>query len=261
MSNYFIGDIHGCYKELILLLNKINFSIKKDKLWITGDLVFKGPQSIKVLKYLFKIRKNVNLVLGNNDIKFLKFYINKKNKKYKILNWLRKQKLTIICTKKKIIMVHAGIPIEWGIKEIKKYSKKTEKIISNIYKYPLKFLLIYKNNKINKICSKMNNLQKISFTLNSLTRMRYYYNKSKILDFKQKKSIKNTSTKYIPWFSIKNNNISKKYIIIFGHWSSLEKKKLPDNLIGLDTGCYRGGYLTLINLEKKKIYKQKKITN
>ncbi len=273
MNTYIIGDIHGCYDELKYLLRKVNFNFKKDKLWITGDLIFKGPKSIEVLKFIYKIRKKVNIVLGNNDITLIKItYFKEKSlldkkllnflkttKFKKIILWLKNQNLIKICEKKKIIMVHAGIHFEWNIKTLKKYNIKTKKIISNIEKFPVLFKKIYNNNKANIWKKKMNFIEKISFTINSLTRMRFYY-KNKKLDFKKKNINQNTNKYFIPWFYLKNKNL-KKYTIIFGHWSSLylyKNIKKKNNYIGLDTGCYFGGYLSILNLKNKKIYKTKK---
>ena len=39
MATYLIGDVHGCYDELIALLHKVEFTPGKDTLWLTGDLV------------------------------------------------------------------------------------------------------------------------------------------------------------------------------------------------------------------------------
>ena len=52
MSTYFIGDVHGCFDELIALLNQVQFSPEKDTVWLTGDLVARGPGSLDVLRYV-----------------------------------------------------------------------------------------------------------------------------------------------------------------------------------------------------------------
>ena len=46
MATYLIGDVHGCYDELIALLHKVEFTPGKDTLWLTGDLVARGPGSL-----------------------------------------------------------------------------------------------------------------------------------------------------------------------------------------------------------------------
>ncbi|MBX4413510.1 metallophosphoesterase, partial [Escherichia coli] len=50
MSTYLIGDVHGCYDELIALLAQVEFDPRRDTLWLTGDLVARGPGSLEVLR-------------------------------------------------------------------------------------------------------------------------------------------------------------------------------------------------------------------
>ncbi|KAK5744908.1 hypothetical protein LTR17_001659 [Elasticomyces elasticus] len=61
----FIGDIHGCKKELLHLLEKIDFDSAKDHLIATGDVVSKGPDSAGVLDELIRI--GAESVRGNHE--------------------------------------------------------------------------------------------------------------------------------------------------------------------------------------------------
>ena len=67
MTTYAFGDLQGCYEELRLLLDHIEFDPALDKLCFTGDLVNRGPDSLKVLEYLYSINESVVNVLGNHD--------------------------------------------------------------------------------------------------------------------------------------------------------------------------------------------------
>ena len=71
MATYLIGDVHGCYDELIALLHKVEFTPGKDTLWLTGDLVARGPGSLDVLRYVKSLGDSVRLVLGNHDLHLL----------------------------------------------------------------------------------------------------------------------------------------------------------------------------------------------
>ena len=75
-----IGDVHGLYKEMLLLLNKLGYQIVNGiakhednrKLLFLGDIVDRGLESIETLKF---VRANVKAghlaVLGNHEIKLI----------------------------------------------------------------------------------------------------------------------------------------------------------------------------------------------
>lgn len=64
-----VGDIHGCYDELIDLLNKVNLT-DKDRVIAVGDLITKGPKNRDVLD-LFISDARFSSVLGNQDLAVL----------------------------------------------------------------------------------------------------------------------------------------------------------------------------------------------
>jgi bis(5'-nucleosyl)-tetraphosphatase (symmetrical) len=70
-----IGDIHGCYDELILLIEKLDYNPKTDRLILLGDLINKGPYPFKVLK--FAKENNLEVIKGNHEQRFLKYVENK----------------------------------------------------------------------------------------------------------------------------------------------------------------------------------------
>ena len=67
-----IGDIHGCYDELIELLNRVTFA-PEDRVVAVGDLTVKGPNSRGVLD-LFSNDPRFWSVLGNHDLALVRHW-------------------------------------------------------------------------------------------------------------------------------------------------------------------------------------------
>jgi bis(5'-nucleosyl)-tetraphosphatase (symmetrical) len=105
MATYAVGDLQGCLSPLKCLLERVAFDPQKDTLWLVGDLVNRGPQSLETLRYLFSIRQSLVCVLGNHDLHLLAVWQNierlKKSDTLKeildapdcieLLEWLRQQ--------------------------------------------------------------------------------------------------------------------------------------------------------------------------
>lgn len=73
-----IGDVHGCFDELQLLLEKLEWNVEKDVLIFLGDLINRGPESAKVVNWIMTWNKrfpcNVIAVQGNHDNKVYRFW-------------------------------------------------------------------------------------------------------------------------------------------------------------------------------------------
>jgi len=63
--DFVVGDIHGMFHWLTALLKEVNFDESKDRLFCVGDLVDRGPHSIKVKEFLKK--KWFHSVRGNHE--------------------------------------------------------------------------------------------------------------------------------------------------------------------------------------------------
>ncbi|QCI16977.1 symmetrical bis(5'-nucleosyl)-tetraphosphatase [Buchnera aphidicola (Aphis helianthi)] len=266
MSIYFISDIHGCYKEFKLLLKKSNFNIKTDYLWIAGDLVSRGPNSLEVMRYLYSIKDRIKISLGNHDLNLIAVYSGvQKNKKencfddflsakdsHKLINWLRSQSILQIDEIQKIIMVHAGISPQWNLETVKKCSLEIKKALLS-KNYPL-FLDSVFNNKIDYWDDHFEKINRLRYSINVFTRMRYCYPNGK-LNLICKESPNVVQYPLLPWFVISNKFIEK-YSIIFGHWSSLKGTNVPNQFFPLDQGCCWGGELLMLRWEDKKYFYQ-----
>jgi serine/threonine protein phosphatase 1 len=61
-----VGDIHGCYDELMALIDKVKLQ-DDDRVVSVGDLITKGPKSKQVLE-LFMTDPRFSTVIGNHDL-------------------------------------------------------------------------------------------------------------------------------------------------------------------------------------------------
>ena len=83
MNYDIIGDIHGCFKELITLLEKLGYSTETDipvhqhgrRLAFVGDAMDRGPNSLKTLEFLFNLQDSDSLIYspGNHCNKFYRY--------------------------------------------------------------------------------------------------------------------------------------------------------------------------------------------
>jgi len=260
MAIYAIGDIQGCYDSLQRLLEKLDFSPETDTLWFVGDLVNRGKKSLKTVKFVKSLGNSAITVLGNHDVSLLAMHyglipVSPTLKKFmqskqreELVDWLRKRPVFHVDESIGVCMVHAGISPQWNLDQAIENAKEIEVELAG--DEVLSWLAEVYGNKPNLWRNDLQNYERHRYILNAFTRMRYCSRKKGALDFKLKgvPKIKNPkSTKYIPWFLLKDR-INIPLRIIFGHWSSLGYYH-DENVTSLDTGCIWGRQLTAIRVD------------
>ncbi len=268
MAHYVIGDVQGCFKELSLLLKKIKFDKKKDKIIFAGDLVNRGDDSQAVLDFCLENKPSVRSVLGNHDFyllyllehkkrnKLLKNILNSKNSNnYKkwLLNCPLMIKIKLKNSNNEFFISHAGIPYMWSLKKAFKLSREIELSLKNDAFNLLKNIW---GDTPKKWKNSLKGYSRQRTIINYLTRMRFLGDDGSL----KLASKKNAGKKgEVPWYSQTKDNLKKNQYIVFGHWAALEGKTNLQNIIGVDTGCVWGNRLTALRLEDKKIFNVKKL--
>ncbi|MBL1141404.1 MAG: symmetrical bis(5'-nucleosyl)-tetraphosphatase [Proteobacteria bacterium] len=268
MSTYAIGDLQGCYSELQDLLDKINFDETNDRLWFAGDLVNRGPESLKCLRFVKSLGENAKTVLGNHDLHILAIANNvrKPHRKdtvdeilnaddsKKLLKWLRKQPLLVNEPNLKYTMIHAGLPPQWTLEQAKDLAQETESLLQS--KQFDDFIQNMYGDQPDTWSEKLKDNDRHRYIINALTRTRYCDQNGK-LNIKETCAPGKQSESLIPWYALPDRK-TKKDKLIFGHWSTVllgnEKNFKQYNVYPLDTGCLWGGELTAMRLEDEKLF-------
>jgi len=262
MSVWAIGDIQGCHGSLMKLLDKIAFNPTHDRLWIAGDLVNRGEDSLETLYYLYSIRESVEIVLGNHDITLIAAYygIKKSNPTLDpilnspdakmLIDWLRHQKFLHVDYRLGYCMAHAGVSPEFDLGMALRYAKRLEEKLQ--HPHAKTWLKAMFKEGANKFDRKASSIDIDRYIMSAFTRMRYCYGDHR-LDFDQKgaptEALRKKGLK--PWFECENRaEIDLK--IIFGHWSTLGFYH-DDNVLALDTGCLWGGKLTAARIDADEV--------
>jgi serine/threonine protein phosphatase 1 len=236
-----IGDVHGCIDELKQLISILDPS-KEDKLFFIGDLIDKGPDSPAVIKFVkeLAVKFTVNLVLGNHEEKFLRYWKHVKNGKgaeKNMKNTDEYPKLHSELDEEDIIFLESAyysIPLpEIGLTLL-------HGGVSNNLHFPFPFKYSYLEHNAKKYKG-----------LDLITKTRYLNPEGKFVGLGEEKE----SDKF--WAETYNGAYGK---IIFGHQPFLqEQPKIFPNAIGIDTACVFGGWLTAMVVEGHNVeFKQVK---
>jgi len=266
MPTYAIGDIQGCFVEFQKLLEKIQFSETTDRLWIAGDLVNRGPQSLETLRFMKSLGPKHQIVLGNHDIHLLAVSegirpsrkedtfdaILKAPDRDEIIDWLRKQPLFVHDPVLKFSMVHAGLPPSWSLAEALTYADTANVQLSGDESKSV-LAAVYQFAK-NKWDDSLTGINRIALIISILTRIRYC-DIDGHCDWFETSPIGQQPPHLIPWFHHPYRK-TKGEKIIFGHWATLLGVTHEPNTFAIDTGCCWGHELTAFRLEDEQRFMQ-----
>ena len=261
-----IGDLQGCFDDFQKLLAKLSFNPKKDTLWLAGDIVNRGTQSLACLRYAKENQDFCKIVLGNHDLHLIAAYHQIKASNPKdtlndilsapdakaLIDWLRCQPLMRYHTHLNIAMVHAGIYPSWSINDALNYAQQAQQVLAG--DHYLDFINNMYGNQPdtwpNSNQAPLQGVDRIRFIINTFTRMRYIEN-GRQLNMHYNGAVGTQPATLKPWFSSDQQQLQNTKVV-FGHWSTLRIKQSAQ-FYPIDTGCVWGEKLTALVIDNGTI--------
>jgi bis(5'-nucleosyl)-tetraphosphatase (symmetrical) len=260
MRLFAIGDIQGCAAPFDALLRKIAFRPSRDRLWLVGDLVNRGPDSLAVLRRVIGLGRSVTCVLGNHDLHLLATVAGRRELSpadtfgdvldapdlSDIVDWLRHRPLLHHDREAKRVLVHAGVPPPWTVTQARAEAREVEALLrGRRWRYALRDMY---GGEPSAWSAKLRGEDRRRYTINALTRMRYCDKRGR-LDLSYSGAPGTQPKGLIPWFDVAERRAASSHIV-FGHWAALGLLRRSD-VTALDTGCVWGNQLTAVRLDRR----------
>ena len=254
--NYLIGDVQGCCDALDQLLAKIDFSPSRDRIFVLGDLVNRGPKSLETLRRLRGFGASATCLLGNHDLNLLAVAqgVRQPHRGDTIgdivtapdrgewLAWLRQRRMAVF--EGGWLMVHAGVVPQWDAAQTLALAAEVEALLQG--DGLADFLPQMFGNQPVRWDDALSGVPRWRFVINALTRIRFV-DAEGTLDLVAKDGADSAPPGFTPWFDAPQRRTTGTPIA-FGHWASLGLINRPD-LISLDTGCVWGRQLSAIRID------------
>lgn len=264
MATLFVGDVHGCFSELQYLLQRADFVPGRDTLWLTGDLVARGPESLRTLRFVKDLGEDAKLVLGNHELNLLAvdagLFENQPQDQIgeilratdcrTLLEWLRRQPLLLLNSELPILMVHAGLSPQWDFPTTLRCARAVEETLQG--SDYVKLLALLHNDTPDFWSAELSIEEQLQYTLKALTRMRYCYPDAR-LEMSHKGPPTSAPEPLIPWFNMPQPAAAGRQVI-FGHWSTLDRRDVTPGFYAMDSGCIWQRGLTLLRWEDQKFF-------
>jgi bis(5'-nucleosyl)-tetraphosphatase (symmetrical) len=255
MALYLIGDLQGCNEPLGRLLNTVGFSPSRDTLYLLGDLVNRGPDSLGVLRRMVALGGAAHCLLGNHDLHLLATAhgvrkphrsdtvadILRATDRSALLDWLRQRPMALQAHG--WLMVHAGVLPSWDAAQTLALAGEVQAVLRG----PdwVAFLQGMYGDQPDRWREDLAGAERLRAIVNALTRLRFCSAQGQ-MEFVTKNAAAAAPPGFMPWFEVPGRRTAGTPVA-FGHWSTL--KQVPrDDVLPLDTGCVWGGCLTAARL-------------
>jgi bis(5'-nucleosyl)-tetraphosphatase (symmetrical) len=255
MALYLIGDVQGCNAPLGRLLDKLDFSPSRDTLYLLGDLVNRGPDSLGVLRRMVHLDGAAHCLLGNHDLHLLATAhgVRKPHRsdtvddilrapdREALLDWLRQRPLALQVHG--WLMVHAGVLPGWDAAKTMALAGEVAAVLRG--DDWVTFLHEMYGDQPDHWRDDLQGTERLRVIVNALTRLRFC-SAVGVMEFATKNEAAGAPPGFMPWFEVPGRRTAGTPVA-FGHWSTLKRVTRTD-VLPLDTGCVWGGCLTAARL-------------
>lgn len=256
VATYAIGDIQGCFAAFQQLLTLVDFQPLRDRVWLAGDLVNRGPDSLGVLRWCRDHADQVTAVLGNHDLHLLARAAGVNAPKRRdtldavlrapdrdeLLDWLRR--CPLLYQEAGWTMVHAGLLPSWTLDDAVAIAREYEAELNGA-RMPLA-LRALRDQDIH-----LPGLHRLAQDAGLMTRIRTCTAEG-VPRVDYDGPPEGAPLGCMPWFRVPNRKTAGERIV-FGHWAALGLLNEP-TLVALDTGCVWGNALTAMRLEDRAVF-------
>lgn len=262
MATYAIGDVQGCFAELMRLLERIGWQRGRDRLWFVGDLVNRGPQSLETLRFIRGLGAQAVSVLGNHDLHMLASAYGARPPRRgdtfgpvldapdgpALLDWVRGLPLLHHDPTLGFTMVHAGLAPQWDLARARACAAEVEAVLRGAD--PGAFLGAMYGDTPDRWDEGLQGMARLRFITNALTRTRFCDRRGALLLGRPRDATA------LPWFAHPQRR-TRGQPIVFGHWATLERDTTIDpgeRVYHVDKGCVWGQRLTALRLEDLRCF-------
>ena len=262
MATWAIGDVHGCFRTLEALIDRLDFDRSRDHLWMVGDLVNRGPSSLEVLRWARaqddEMGDRFQVVLGNHDLHLIARQLGIAQARSgdtleavlsaadgpDLVDWLRRRPFIHFghSDDTDFVLVHAGLLPGWSRKDALEAGERLQRQLQG----PSAECLLRRENtgRHRAAASKAD--------LSTMTRTRML--DSKRAPHAYNGPLEEAPQHLSPWFAVGPRGCPD-HTVVCGHWAGLGLHLRP-NLIALDTGCVWGGRLTAVRLHDRRVVQE-----
>jgi bis(5'-nucleosyl)-tetraphosphatase (symmetrical) len=259
LATWIVGDIHGWSDVFERLLERLDFDWAHDRLWLAGDLVNRGPGSLAMLRRAREIEARLGprfvAVLGNHDLHLLAHAagVGKKSvpadleqvlrapDRDELIAWLARRPLAHAADG--ALLVHAGLWPQWTLEQTLAAAADLQtRLVDPVRRLPLLRPkdVVAGDSETARALYALTNLRMCD--LEGTAACAY------------KGTPAEAPAHCHPWFALPGRR-TVETLVVFGHWAALGLH-IGSNVVGLDSGCAWGGFLSALRLEDRLIVQE-----